>query len=73
VAGPGEYLPAVRLGLAGEVRDLPVAVAEDFAQEEDRAFGGGEALQHDQERHGQRIRQLDLLGWVVAVLDERFW
>jgi hypothetical protein len=40
VAGTGEDLPAGDLGLAGDLGDLRVRVAEDLAEQEHGAFGG---------------------------------
>jgi hypothetical protein len=44
VPGAGEDLTAVRLGLAGDLGDLRVVVAEDLAEQEYGAFGGRQAL-----------------------------
>jgi hypothetical protein len=40
VPGADEDLPAVRLGLAGDLGDLGVVVAEDLVEQEHGAFGG---------------------------------
>ena len=53
VPGAGEDLAAVRLGLAGDLGDLLVVVAEHLVQQEHGAFGRRQALQQDQEGHGQ--------------------
>jgi len=39
VPGAGEDLPAVRLRLAGDLRDLPVVIAEHLMEQEHGAFG----------------------------------
>jgi len=52
VPGPGGDLPAVRLGLAGDLGDLPEVVGEDLVEQENGAFGRRQALQQDEERHG---------------------
>jgi len=62
MAGAGEDLTAVRLGLAGDARDLPVLVTEHLVQQEHRAFGRRQALQQHQERHRQRVGHLGALG-----------
>ena len=59
--GAGEDLPAVRLGLAGDLGYLGVVVAEDLAEQEHGAFGGREAFQQDEESHGQGIGHLGAL------------
>jgi hypothetical protein len=59
--GAGEDLTAVRLGLAGDLGDLGVVVAEDLAEQEHGTFGGREAFQQDQEGHGQGIGHLGAL------------
>ena len=59
--GAGEDLPAVRLGLAGDLGDLGVVVAEDLVEQEHGAFGRRQALQQDQEGHGQGIGHLGAL------------
>jgi len=51
--GAGEDLTAVRLGLAGDLGDLLVAVAEHLVQQEHGALDRRQALQQDQEGHGQ--------------------
>ena len=53
VAGAGKDLTAVRLRLAGDVRDLLVVVAEHLVQQEHGTFGRRQAFQQDQEGHGQ--------------------
>jgi hypothetical protein len=61
VAGAGEDLAAVRLGLAGDLGDLAVVVAEDLVQQEHGAFGGRQAFEQDEEGHGQGIGHLGAL------------
>ena len=71
--GPGEDLAAVRLGLAGDLRDLGVLVAEHLMEQEHRAFGRGQAFQQDEEGHRQGICHLRALGRVrFGALDEGF-
>jgi len=71
--GPGEDLAAVRLGLAGDLRDLGVFVAEHLMEQEHRAFGRGQAFQQDEEGHRQGICHLRALGRVrFGARDERF-
>jgi hypothetical protein len=53
MAGPGQDLAAVRLGLAGDAGDLLVVVPEHLVQQEHRPFGRCQALQQHQERHRQ--------------------
>jgi hypothetical protein len=78
VPGTDEDLTAVRLGLAGDLGDLGVVIAEDLAEQEYRAFGGRQALEQDQEGHGQGIGHLGALRgvgssrWRQLVGDERF-
>jgi hypothetical protein len=62
--GAEEDLPAVGLGLAGDVRDLLIVVAEHLVQQEHRAFGRRQALHQDEEGHGQRVRHLRALCWI---------
>ena len=62
--GAEEDLPAVRFGLAGDVRDLLIVVAEHLVQQEHRAFGRRQALHQDKEGHGQRVRHLCALRWI---------
>jgi hypothetical protein len=64
VPGAGEDLAAVRLGLAGDLRDLPVLIAEYLMQQEDGPFGRRKTFQQDQEGHGQRVRHLGALSRV---------
>ena len=59
--GAGEDLPAVRLGLAGDLGYLGVVVAEDLVEQEHGAFGGREAFQQNEEGHGQGIGHLGAL------------
>jgi hypothetical protein len=61
VPGAGEDLAAVRLRLAGDLGDLVIVVAEDLVQQEHGAFGGRQALEQDEEGHGQGIRHLGTL------------
>ena len=61
VPGAGEDLAAVRLGLAGDLGDLGVVVAEHLVEQEHRAFGGRQAFQQDEEGHGQGIGHLGAL------------
>jgi hypothetical protein len=71
--GPGKDLAAVRPGLAGDPRDLGVFVAEYLMEQENRAFGRGQALQQDEEGHRQGIRHFRALGWVrFGARDEGF-
>jgi len=71
--GPGEDLAAVRLGLAGDLRDLGVFVAEHLVEQEHRAFGRGQAFQQDEEGHRQGICHLRSLGRVrFGTHDEGF-
>ncbi len=73
MAGPGEDLTTVRLGLAGDVRDLGVSVAEHLVQQEHRTFGRGQALHQQEEGHGQRVGHLRSLGGIgFAARQERF-
>jgi hypothetical protein len=51
--GPDEDLTAVRLGLAGDLGDLLVVVAEHLVQQEHRTLVRRQALQQHQESHGQ--------------------
>jgi hypothetical protein len=60
--GAGEDLPAVHLGLAGDPRHIRVAVPEHLAQHEHRPLHRREGLQQHEERHGQRVSQLGVLG-----------
>jgi hypothetical protein len=60
----GEDLPAVRLGLAGDLGYLGVVIAEDLVQQEYGTLGGREAFQQDQEGHGQGIGHLGALGGI---------
>ena len=70
--GPDEDLAAVRLGLAGDLGDLLVVVAEHLVQQEHRALGRRQALKQHEERHRQRIGHLGpLRGVGLAVRDER--
>ena len=59
--GPGEDLTAVRLGLAGDLGDLGVVIAEDLVEQEHGAFGRRQAFQQDEEGHGQGIGHLGAL------------
>ena len=68
VAGAGEDLTAVRFGLAGDLGDLGVVVAEDLVEQEHGAFGGRQALQQDEEGHGQGIGHLGALRGVRGFL-----
>ena len=61
VPGAGEDLTAVRLGLAGDLGDLGVVVAEDLVEQEHGAFGRRQAFQQDEEGHGQGIGHLGAL------------
>jgi hypothetical protein len=61
VPGAGEDLTAVRLGLAGDLGDLVVVVAEDLVEQEHGAFGRRQALEQDEEGHGQGIGHLGAL------------
>ena len=45
VPGAGEDLPAVRLGLPGDLGDLGVVVAEDLVEQEHGSFGRRQAFQ----------------------------
>lgn len=62
--GTEEDLPAVRFGLAGDVCDLLIVVAEHLMQQEHRAFGRRQALHQDEEGHGQRVRHFRALRWI---------
>jgi hypothetical protein len=82
VPGPDGDLPAVRLGLAGDLGDLPEVVAEDLVEQEDGAFGRRQALQQDEECHGQGIGHLGALRGVLCgrrghrvqlIGDQRLW
>jgi hypothetical protein len=59
--GACEDLPAVRLGLAGDLGDLPVVVAEHLMQQEHGALSWRKALEQDKECHGQGIGHLRAL------------
>jgi hypothetical protein len=61
VPGAGEDLTAVRLGLSGDLGDLAVVITEDLVEQEHGAFGGRQALQQDEEGHGQGIGHLGAL------------
>jgi len=61
VPGAGEDLTAVRLGLAGDLGDLAVVVAEDLVEQEYGAFGRRQAFQQDEEGHRQGIGHLGAL------------
>ena len=77
VPGPGEDLPAVGLGLSGDLGDRLVVVAEDLVEQEHGPFGRGQAFQQDEEGHGQGIGHLGALRGVGCgrgrqfVADER--
>src|SRR5271166_973773 len=62
MAGPGEDLTAVRLGLADDARDLFVVVAEHLVQQEHGAFGRRQALHQNEEGHRQGVGHLGALG-----------
>ncbi len=62
--GPGKDLAAVRLGLSGDLGDLPVVVAEHLMQQEHGALGRRQAFEQDEERHGQGIGHLRVLRWI---------
>jgi hypothetical protein len=62
LAGAGEDLPAVHLGLADDPRHVRVAVPEHLAQHEHRPLHRREGLEQHEERHGQRVGQLGVLG-----------
>jgi hypothetical protein len=66
VPGPGGDLTAVRLGLVSDLGDLPEVIAEDLVEQEDGAFGRRQALQQDEERHGQGIGHLGALRGVLC-------
>ena len=61
VPGASEDLTAVRLGLAGDLGDLVVVVPEHLVQQEHGTFGRGQALEQDEEGHGQGIGHLGAL------------
>jgi hypothetical protein len=73
--GAGKDLPAVHLGLAGDPGHVRVGVAEHLAQHEHRPVYRGERLKQHEERHGQRVGQLGVLGWPRPVdgHDDRLW
>ena len=72
MAGPGQDLAAVRLGLAGDAGDLLVVVPEHLVQQEHRPFGRCQALQQHQERHRQGVGHLGPLGRIgFGVGEER--
>ena len=60
-----EQLPAVRLALSDDLRDLRVPVLEDLAKEEHRPLHRLQALEEHEERHRQRVGHLRLLGHVL--------
>jgi hypothetical protein len=70
VPGAGEDLTAVRLGLAGDLGDLGVVVAEDLVEQEHGTFGRRQAFQQDQEGHGQGIGHLGALRGVVVLVHD---
>lgn len=61
-AGPVGALADARPGLPDDLRDLGVGVSEHLAEHEDRALGGGQGLQYDQDRHGDGVGQFGFLG-----------
>jgi hypothetical protein len=50
---------------------MPVRVAEHIAEQEDGALVGGEALEHDQERGGQRVRERGAFRQIDVLVDGR--
>jgi hypothetical protein len=59
-ARPHRQLAAVVLALADDRRDLVVAVVEDVVEQEDGPLDRRQALEHQQERHRERIRVFDV-------------
>jgi hypothetical protein len=65
-------LAGVVLARADDGGDLRVRVVEDLAQQERGPLLGRQALEQHQERQGQRVRHLGLVGRVAAtVVDQR--
>jgi hypothetical protein len=54
-AGAHGQLTAVVLAARDDLGDLAVAVVEDVVQQEDRALDRGQPLEHEQERHRDRV------------------
>jgi hypothetical protein len=69
--GPGEDLPAVRLGLRRDPADLVVSVPEHLTEQEHRPFHRRQALQQHQERHRQRIGQFRVFRRLIRHHDNR--
>jgi hypothetical protein len=57
-------LAAVLFALADDCRDLGVVIVEDVVEEEDRPLDRRECLEEDEERQGERVRRLRMLGRV---------
>jgi hypothetical protein len=64
--GADEDLPAVRLGLACDLGDLGIRVAEDLVQEEHGTLGRRQAFEQDEERHGQGIGHFGALRGIIV-------
>src|SRR6185437_3377534 len=63
-AAGGGQLAAGGRGAADDAGDLGEGIAEDVVQDKRDAFGGGHRLEHDQERHGDRLVEGDAVGGV---------
>jgi hypothetical protein len=57
--GSAHQLAAVRLGLVDNAGDLWIVEIEHLSEQEHRALGRTECLQQDEERHRQRVGQLN--------------
>src|SRR5262249_6641515 len=63
-AAGGGQLPGGGRGAADDAGDLGEGIAEDVVQDERDALSGGHRLEHDQERHGDRLVEGDAVGGV---------
>jgi hypothetical protein len=69
VASAPQQLPAGRLALLDQRRDLAMAEVEDVVEEEHGPLGGREPLKHDQEGHRDLVEPLDAANAPITEAD----